>query len=75
MVIEGSNNDDDWKILDERKNEDCLIGLKLQHTFDIQTNFGINESFRYLQIRSIGADCSGDNYLVFSALEYFGFLF
>ena len=79
-VIEGSNNgndddENDWKVLDERNNEEYLVGLDSRHTYDIQTLLEPNESFQYLRFRLSSVNSSGNNYIVLSALEYFGYLF
>ncbi|KAK8876532.1 hypothetical protein M9Y10_006749 [Tritrichomonas musculus] len=78
-VIEGSNtdNDDDWKILDERNNVTVLDDSNVAHTFEIQTELNPNERFRYLRIRETGPNTQKGNYyfLTLSALEYFGILY
>ncbi|KAK8891019.1 hypothetical protein M9Y10_028222 [Tritrichomonas musculus] len=75
-VIEGSNSDDDndWKILDQRSQVTCLDAANLVHTFNIQNHLESHEWFRYLRIRQIGTNIAGNNFLTLSALEYFGLL-
>lgn len=74
-VIEGSNDDISWKVLDTRNNETRLVSKKSVSEFKIQNSLGKNESFRFLRIRSTGKDTSDDYILAFSALEYFGYLY
>ena len=74
-VIEGSNDGLNWKQLDRRENERSLVGLDIKKTFCIEQSLEANERYRYLRIKLIGADSDGNYYLVFSALEYFGFLY
>lgn len=78
-VIEGSNTDqdDDWKVLDERHDITILDDSNVTHTYDIQTEIKENESFRYLRLRQTGPNTQNGNYyfLTLSALEYFGVLY
>ena len=71
-VIEGSNTNqkDDWVELDSQSEVQYLHGLNKQHTFEIKTD----KSFRYLRIRQNGKNTSYQHYLIFSALEFFGYL-
>lgn len=73
-VIEGSNSDqeNDWKILDTRSDITYLGDYGASYKFEIQQSLQQNEYFRYLRIRQTGPNTRNDNYLVISALEYFG---
>ena len=76
-VIEGSNTDrdDDWKMLDSRRNVTVLDESYRVHTFEIQEKLDSNEFFRYLRIRQTGKNTYTTGswyYLTLSALEYFG---
>ena len=73
-VIEGSNTDrdDDWKILDSRKNERSLDDKLAENTFNIQTQLEDNEYFRYLRIRQTGLNSHHTNQLIIGSLEFFG---
>lgn len=74
-VIEGSNDNNDWKNLDTR-NDIAILKLKnTVQTFKIQAQLSLNESFRYIRFRQTGLSSASYNYLNFSALEYFGFLY
>lgn len=71
-MIEGSNNDSDWTILDTRQNETCLTGLGVTCYFEIRN---IKGSYRFLRIRQTGVNSRCDHGFVLSALEFFGKLF
>lgn len=71
-VIEGSNNDSDWCLLDSRSGEKSLCAESVVRTFDIKKAEKGNEYYRYLRIRQTGRNACGYFYLGFSALEYFG---
>ena len=68
-VIEGSNNDSDWTILDTIQNETSLTGLGVTCYFDIKKR---NGSYRFLRITQTGTNSSGTHGLLLSALEFFG---
>lgn len=74
-VIEGSNDESDWKVLDTRNDITSLHLKNTVQTFKIQTRLSLNESFRFLRFRQTGLSSAGYNYLNFAALEYFGFLY
>lgn len=71
-VIEGSNDKDNWKPLDSRKDIKILNGKSAFHTFKIQENLEQNEFYQYIRIRQTGQNWCLDNYLNISGLEYFG---
>lgn len=71
-VIEGSNDNKEWKTLDSRQNISVLNGCNVTHTLQIQEKLGNNEYYRYLKIRQTGVNAAGSFYFGFSALEYFG---
>lgn len=68
-VIEGSNNDSIWVILDSRQGETSLTGIGLTRKFNIKPHEG---SYRYLRIRQNGPNSNNNGQLVFSSLEYLG---
>lgn len=73
-VIECSNTDDDWKIVDSRKDVKYLDDCNAVHVFDIQVNLSVDEFCLYIRIRQAGVN-TGNNYtLPLSALEFFGIL-
>lgn len=71
-VIEGSNDSVNWKNLDSQQNVEFLNDSKAFHTFDIKNVLESKEGFRYLRMRCTGPDCIGDNFMILSAVEYFG---
>ena len=70
-MIEGSNNNTKWIVLDTRQDETSLSGANASRTFDIEYQ---NGNFRYLRIRQTGHNSSGCDFLTFSALEFIGTL-
>lgn len=69
-IIECSNDNISWEILDERKDCLCLNGKRITHTFQLKNQ--TNKEFRYIRMRSTGPDCNGSNYLTFEAFELYG---
>lgn len=70
-VIEGSNNDNNWIILDTRQNETCLTGEWVTCMFDIKSH---DKSYRYLRIRRTGKNSDNSYLLCFSSLDFIGTL-
>ncbi|KAK8870903.1 hypothetical protein M9Y10_008815 [Tritrichomonas musculus] len=69
-VIEGSNTDsNDWTILDTRNNVTSLDDSCASQFFSIQK---ADTFYRYIRIRQTGPNSANHNYLIISALEYFG---
>lgn len=73
-VIEGSNEGKEWMVLDSHFDETCLDDKNVTHTFKIDDDLMPYNGYRYLRIRQTGKNTAGKNYLIFSALEYFGTL-
>lgn len=73
-VIEGSDDEIEWKILDSRKNEKRLDDKNAICTFEIKNNDNEINGYRYLRMRQTGANTAGKNFLILSALEFFGTL-
>lgn len=73
--IEGSVDGNNWKILDDQMNVKSLIGLNITKTFKIKTQLLFNECFKYLKITQTGKHSNRTNYLVFSAIEFYGYLY
>lgn len=74
-VIEGSNDENKWEIIDSRSNEKSLSRISTSNTFEIKNN-DINKYFRYIRIRQTGSNSNPSTYdqyeLYFSAIEFFG---
>ena len=75
-VLEGSNNNESWTVLDTRNNDKSLDGSSNPSiTFEIQNSNQINEFYRYLRIRQTGPNSNTNNNdyrLIIKSLEYFG---
>lgn len=69
-VIEGSNNDKNWKVLDSRNNNISLNNNHAENTFKIQSS--IIEYYRYLRLRQTGHNCKNKDFLIINNLEFFG---
>lgn len=73
-VIEGSNTDreNEWEILDSRKNDTSLDDPFAENTFSISTILKSGEFFRFLRIRQTGPNSRGTSQLIINAIEFFG---
>lgn len=70
--IEGSNNKENWTVLDSRKDDRSLVGKSYANTFEIESGKESNDFFRYLRIRQTNVNSDGKYWLILSALEFFG---
>ena len=73
-VIEGSNDDTTWVVLDSRENNSELDGQNAMCTFAIAPE-RVAESYRYVRLRQTGAtSCTMGSYftIVIASLEFFG---
>ena len=70
--IEGSNDNNNWTLLDKRTNDRSLDGSGFSNTFEIEESKTTNEYFQYLRITQTDVNTGNNNWLIFSALEYFG---
>ena len=76
-VIEGSNDQKTWDILDQRENNNDLDRRNAIYTFQISPE-KCKQSYQYLRLRVTGPNhCSAGTYyiLTIASLEYFGRLF
>lgn len=69
-VIEGSNDNKSWEVLDERKNCSYLNGQSYVHTFEIQQHK--SENYEFIRIRQNGPNWHNDNWLIFDSIEIYG---
>jgi len=69
-VLEASNDDDTWLVLDDHQKSQDLNGKSIIKYY----TFGQTEPFRYVRLRQTGQNWAGNNYLSISQLELFGFL-
>lgn len=72
-VIEGSNDQLKWILLDERKNCSDLKGRSLVHTFKIN-NSCKSKKFQFIRFRQIGKNWKNDFYFIFDSFEIYGTL-
>lgn len=73
-VIEGSNTDIEWKILDEQNNVECLDNRNAENTFDMKQKIQECDSYRYIRLRQTGLNSHGLNQLFVNAFEIFGII-
>lgn len=71
-VIECSNDNNSWEIIDEEKNCSFLNGKRMIHTFKIEKQK--IKKYRYMRMRSTGPDWFGANYLTMETFEIYGSL-
>lgn len=71
-VIEASNDNDNWDVIDTQNNCSYLNGLSFVHTFAIEND---NEKeFRYIRMRQTDQSFAINNYLRIESFELYGFL-
>lgn len=69
-VIETSNDNKSWDVIDEVKNNSQLKGDLFVHTFKIQKPQ--DKEIRYFRIRSTDSDWCGSHYIALNSIEVFG---
>lgn len=69
-IIEGSNEDEKWHIIDRKENSTYLTGVLLSHTYKLD----VNSIFRNFRITQIGRNSGGNFYFHLSRFELFGSL-
>ena len=69
-VIEGSNDNNSWEILDQEDDSPHLHGGNMVHTFTM--NRPNSNEFQYIRMRLTGPNWSGDNYMVVCSFEIYG---
>jgi hypothetical protein len=70
-VLEGRNADEEWMVLDERRDDSQLNGNCRRVTFEIKTRLRV----RVIRLRQTGVNHEGDHRLAFGAVEFFGRFF
>jgi hypothetical protein len=68
-VVEGSNDGENWTELDRHEQSKDLLGPRTTATFQIDGN---KEAFNFIQLRQIGKNATGYDYLSLEAFEIFG---
>ena len=71
-IIEGSNDKENWTILDEQKNCSYLNGSNNVHSFQIDKQEKNEQEFEYLRIRQTGTNWYGDYYFYIFSIEFYG---
>lgn len=69
-VIEGSNNDKEWEILDDEKNCPILNGSNVVHTFSMK--YQSMKEFRFVRMRLTGKTWNNNDILSISSFELHG---
>lgn len=71
-ALEGSNDKDEWTVIDSNDDCDLLNEKYAMHTFEIDSND--RNSYQYLRIRQTGPDWKGKNFLIFQNIEFYGYI-
>lgn len=71
-VIEGSNDNHDWTILDKQKDCPLLNGMNLVHTFSIENPE--EKDFRFIRIRQTMCNWVFSDCLCIDSIEFYGYL-
>jgi hypothetical protein len=69
-VLEGSNDNKEWIILDTRQDNQELTGTGCVKTFSVENVATV----RWLRIRQTGPNKNGNHYLILKSLEFFGWV-
>ena len=69
-VIEGSNDNNSWEILDEQKDCSEINGKSITHTFSV--NNQELKKFKMIRLRATGPNWDGSNYLLIESFEIYG---
>lgn len=69
-VIECSNDNDEWTVIDEQNDCSFLKGSNLVHTFEVKNNDLIE--FRYIRMRITGHDWCNCTHLDINCIEFYG---
>jgi hypothetical protein len=71
-TLEGSKDGLSWVKIDDRKNDTSLNSADAIFTLSISAKF--ENEFRMIRLRQTGKNSSGHDYLIVSAIEFFGVL-
>lgn len=71
-VIEASNDNKNWEIIDQQQNCSSLNGRYLSDTFKIENES--HKEFRFIRMRQTGLTWGGSNYLTIDSFELYGSL-
>lgn len=73
-VVEGSNDDNNYKTIDTGNGITNLCAASVTLTFDIKQSIVSNQGYKFIKLRQTGVNTAGNNHLVLNALEFFGIL-
>ena len=76
-VLEGKMDDSDtsaWVVLREHVNDASINGAGATCSWPV-TNVGMNQSYRYIRIRTTGVNSNGHRSLDCSGIELYGYLY
>lgn len=71
-VVEASNDNENWDVIDKQRNCCCLTDSRPSHTFKVANPN--NKEYRYIRIRQTGLNNSNHNYLILESVEFYGAL-
>lgn len=71
-IIEGSNDNNKWELVDEQKNFEFLKKDGDFQIFDIDEEK--SKQFKYLRLKQTGVNWEGDDYLAIDSIEIYGVL-
>lgn len=69
-VLEGSNDNSKWDVIDERKDDSSLKQNMTIKTFTVSSN--AKNAYRYVRIRQTGLNWYNRYYLTFGKFEFYG---
>lgn len=72
-IIEGSNDNENWEILDEQVDCSCLNGKNRVHAFTI-TKKEENSEYRYVRMHLTGENWCGCYHMAIESIEFYGTL-
>ena len=71
--IEGSNDGQNWTVIDEEEECRFLNGASRVYTFSIPNEN--QQDFRFIRIIQTGENWAGHHHLLFDSIEFYGVLF
>lgn len=72
-VVEGSNDSNEWEIIDEQKENSDLRGRNLVHTYHVHNKN--DNSFKFIRIRQTGQNWYNNYYFGLNCIEFYGQIF
>ena len=72
-VVEGSNDSNEWEIIDEQKENSDLRGRNLVHTYQVHNKN--DNSFKFIRIRQTGQNWYNNYYFGLNCIEFYGQIF